>query len=113
MNPNLVFVGAGGILCAIDRSTGDTVWKFKFPARALQSGGFVNLLVAGDLLYAHALGELHCIRAATGELLWTNPLTGMGYGLGTIAVEGQATSAAAAFDQQRVDRSQSNAGHTF
>jgi len=109
MNPNLVFVGAGGILCAIDRSTGDTVWKFKFPARALQSGGFVNLLVAGDLLFAHALGELHCIRAATGELLWTNPLAGMGYGLGSIAVEGQATSAVATAARQKAADAQASA----
>ncbi|MFT3781533.1 MAG: PQQ-binding-like beta-propeller repeat protein [Nibricoccus sp.] len=92
MNKNLIFVGAGGVACAIDKATGAIVWKYKFPSNSLGVDGYVNLLVDGDLLYAHASGELHCIKAATGELLWRNPLKGMGYGIGSIAAVGNTTS---------------------
>ncbi|MFT3866864.1 MAG: PQQ-binding-like beta-propeller repeat protein [Nibricoccus sp.] len=92
MNENLVYVGAGGAVSAIDKSTGGTVWKFKFPSKGLGADGFVNLLVEADVLYAHTRGELHCIKAATGELLWTNPLSGMGYGIGSIAVHEKSTA---------------------
>lgn len=94
MKENFVYVGAGGAVCAVDKSTGSTVWKFKFPSKNLASDGFVNLLVEGDVVYAHAHGQFHGIKAATGELLWTNPLSGMGYGIGSIAVQGKSTAVA-------------------
>lgn len=106
MNENLVYVGAGGVVCAIDKSTGGIVWKFKFPSKGLGSDGFVNLLVDAEVLYAHARGELHCIKAATGELLWTNPLSGMGYGIGSIAVHGKSTSAAPKAQQNAINAAQ-------
>lgn len=106
MNENLVYVGAGGAICAVDKSTGGTVWKFKFPSKGLAADSFVNLLVEADVLYAHAYGEFHCIKAATGELLWTNPLSGLGYGIGSIAVPGKSTAAVLKAEQNAINAAQ-------
>lgn len=108
MKENLVYVAAGGVVCAIDKSTGNTVWKFKFPAKRLLPDGFVNLLADADVVYAHAQGEVHCIKAATGELLWTNTLTGMGYGIASIAILGKSTPVALKAAQDAANAAQAS-----
>jgi len=65
---------------ALDRATGQEVWRTK-----LRSGDFVNIVLEDGALYAAARGELWCLDAATGQVRWKNPLTGLGWGLVTIA----------------------------
>jgi glucose dehydrogenase len=77
---NLFFIGIAGTVLALDRATGEDVWRTE-----LKGSDFVNVaLQDGDLL-ATAKGELFCLDAATGQIRWRNKLKGMGTGLISIA----------------------------
>jgi len=65
------------------------VWRTK-----LKGYDFTNLTRDGDRVYAAAAGELFCLEAATGAVLWSNPLKGMGYGIVAIATADQTPAAA-------------------
>jgi outer membrane protein assembly factor BamB len=83
---NLLYIGIKGTALALDRGTGQEVWR-----TPLKGSDFVNVaLVDGDL-YATSRGELFCLDAGTGSIRWKNPLTGFGLGLISIAAwDGQA-----------------------
>jgi outer membrane protein assembly factor BamB len=76
----LVYVGIKGTVVALDRATGQEVWR-----RPLAGADFVNVTVSGGDLMATARGEVYSLDAATGEVRWHNPLKGLGRGLVTIA----------------------------
>jgi len=77
---NLLFIGIGGKVLALDRATGREIWRTD-----LISSDFVNLTVDGGDLYAAAEGELYCLDPATGQIRWHNRLKGLGRGLIAIA----------------------------
>ena len=66
-------------MLALDRATGQEVWRTKL------KGDFVNVASLDGDLYAATAGELFCLDPATGQVRWHNPLKGMGHGLITIA----------------------------
>ena len=76
----LLFIGISGSVLALDRATGQEVWRTK-----LRSGDFVSVVLDGGALYAAARGELYCLDPGTGQVRWKNPLTGLGWGLVTSA----------------------------
>ena len=80
---NLIFVGIGGRVTALDRTTGKIVWT-----TLLKGGDFVNVALQKDLLLATCHGEVFCLDPATGAKRWHNPLKGFGTGLATLAAEG-------------------------
>ena len=95
----LVFVGIGGRVVALHRTTGEQVW-----VRPLKGSDFVNILVTGESLFATCYGEIFCLDLLTGDVLWHNRLKGFGIGLATIATtEGalQALTAALAEKHNR------------
>lgn len=73
---NLLYIGIGGHVLALDPATGEEVWR-----RKLQAHSFQTILRRGDRVFAGVGGELWCLDAATGEILWTNKLKGLGMGL--------------------------------
>lgn len=75
-----LFIGIAGNVLALDRSTGQEIWRTK-----LCSTDFVNVVLEDGALYAAARGEMYCLDPGTGEIRWKNPLTGLGWGLVTIA----------------------------
>ncbi len=75
-----LFIGIKGTVLAIDRATGQEIWRAN-----LKGGDFVNLVLEENGLYAATHGELFCLDAATGNIRWHNPLKGLGWGLVTIA----------------------------
>jgi outer membrane protein assembly factor BamB len=79
MQANLIMVGIGGSVVALDRGTGQEVWRTRL------RGDFVNVALVDDALFATAGGELFCLEPATGQVRWNNPLKGLGRGLATIA----------------------------
>jgi len=82
-NPS-VFIGIRGTVLALDRATGEELWR-----RPLVGSDFVNVaLVEGDL-FATSRGELFALDPGTGEVRWHNPLKGLGRGLLTIAAGAQ------------------------
>ena len=91
-----LFIGVGGHVVAIDRSTGQELWRTKVKASSI-----TTVSAAGDRIFAGAQGELCCLDAATGSILWRNKLRGLGMGVvlfpdsGTAAIAGAAARAAA------------------
>lgn len=94
---NLVYVGIGGCVVALNSQTGDQVWSTR-----LKGGEFVNTLLVGDYIYATTRGEIFCLNARTGEGIWHNRLKGYGTGLATLAVPGATSSPTAAMAERRM-----------
>lgn len=91
---DLVFVGLNSRVAAIDRHTGELVWKWKSPKGR---SSFVAVLLDGDHLVVSVNGYTYCLDAFTGQQMWMNPLRGFGYGVPSLAsVYGSTGSAAAA-----------------
>lgn len=78
----LVFVGIGKSVVALNRATGEPVWE-----KRLKGYDFVNVVLDGGRLFATSAGEISCLDPLTGDVLWHNPLKGFGTGLATIATE--------------------------
>lgn len=90
---DLVFAGMNRRVIALDRYTGEIVWSWKAP----KGSGFVSVLLDGDRLIASASGYMYCLDPLYGQLVWENPLKGMGTGVTCIAsVNGNSLSAEAA-----------------
>ena len=88
MDSAILYLGTHSHVAAFDRATGAELWRTKLKG-TLTSDDFVSLLVQPDRLYAHTGGELYCLDSATGAILWKNGLTGLGYGIASLAVVGQ------------------------
>ena len=69
--PSAIFIGIKGTVAAIDRATGQEVWRTE-----LKGGDFVNAVVQDGDLYAATHGELFCLDVATGRIRWHNQLKG-------------------------------------
>jgi outer membrane protein assembly factor BamB len=67
--------------------TGQNVWSTN-----LKGSDFVTLLLDGELLLAATHGEVFCLHAATGKLLWHNEMPGQGLGLISLATASGASS---------------------
>lgn len=80
MASNLIYLGIKGTVIALNRATGEELWR-----TTLKGGDFVNVVLDGNQLYATTKGEIFCLDTKTGEPLWHNKLSGLGLGLITIA----------------------------
>ncbi len=76
---DLIFVGIKGSVVALYRSTGQQAWAIR-----LKGMDFVNLVLEEDKVLATCCGEIFCLDALEGKVLWHNPLKGFGTGLATI-----------------------------
>src|SRR6476660_8088331 len=84
-----IVIGIRGTVLGLDSETGVEVWR-----TSLKGLNFVNVVLDGNRVLATARGELFCLNRKSGQLLWHNPLKGLGQGLIAIATEcsaGQAT----------------------
>lgn len=88
MTSTTIFIGIRGDVIALDRATGQQLWK-----TSLKGTDFVNLPVDGDRVIAATKGEVFCLDAATGQVVWCNELPGEGRGSVTIATASGSTSA--------------------
>ena len=75
-----LFIGIGGSVVALDRSTGEELWRSR-----LKAGDFTNVVLDNGDLYASSRGQIFCLDPATGAVRWRNKLAGLGWGLVTIA----------------------------
>ena len=78
------------------------LWKTKLNSGWV--GEFVTLIADEELVFAHARGNISCLELATGKLLWTNELKGLGYGLASLAFPGGASAPDAATMRAIADR---------
>ncbi len=87
----VLYVGIKRSVVALDATTGVKRWSAELPATPLFTG-FVTVHVDGGHVYAATAGEIFCLDAATGAVVWQNALEGYGIGYATLAT--QAGSAA-------------------
>ena len=80
-NADLVFVGFNGNAAALDRRSGEVMWRWDAP----KGSGYVSLLLDGDSLFAAVNGYTYCLDPRSGQQLWFNPMKGFGYGVTSIA----------------------------
>lgn len=86
-----LYVGIRGGVLALKKGDGTVVWSTKMR----RGSSFVPIVHEGDRIYASSGGEVCCLDAATGAMLWHNPLKGFGTGYAALAGAGFPTSAAA------------------
>lgn len=77
---SLVYLGIKGHVIALNRLTGDEVWKTE-----LKGSSFVQVFRDEEYLYAAARGEIFCLAPDSGQVLWHNPLKGLGWDLASLA----------------------------
>lgn len=77
---SLVYLGIRGRVIALNRTTGDEVWRAE-----LKGAGFVQVARDKDYIYATTRGEIFCLAPDSGQLIWNNPLKGLGMDLASIA----------------------------
>lgn len=105
----VVIVGIKGSVLAVRKGDGSIAWQTELKSGLLLGGsGFVVVLVDGRRVYAHAHGELFCLDAYSGQILWKNELKGRGYGLATLAIEGQSSPSAAIVQEYHSQENNSN-----
>lgn len=78
--PTLVYIGIKGHVVALNRLTGEIVWKTE-----LKGQYYVQVARDQEFLFATAKGELWCINPQDGVIIWHNNLKGMGLDLASIA----------------------------
>ncbi|MFK7959661.1 MAG: PQQ-binding-like beta-propeller repeat protein [Phycisphaerales bacterium] len=83
----LIFVNVGGHVAAIDRLSGELVWRWKAP----KGHSYGSMLVQDDALIVGVYGYVYCLDALSGELRWSNPLRGFGFGVTSLATSGAAS----------------------
>ena len=98
------FVGVRGHVLALDKSTGEVIWK-----TSLGSGysEFVTLATDEEYVFAHGVGKVFCLRADDGQILWKNDLPGLGYGIASLCVTASNTDVqTATMAQHQANRAQ-------
>ena len=87
---DLVFTGFNGRVAALDRQSGDIVWKWAAP-KGIQ---YVSLLLDGDRLVVSVNGYMYGLNPLTGELLWHNDMPGFGMGVASlVSINGVSSNA--------------------
>jgi outer membrane protein assembly factor BamB len=102
MNPDdIILLGLRYSVTALSRLDGTMLWKTDLPT-TLSGDDFVTLISDGQRVFAHTEGKVNCLDLATGQLLWSNPLKGYGYGLASLALPNGATSPGTTVRQAQV-----------
>lgn len=102
----LVFVGINGWVAALDRDSGEIVWK----CNELKSG-FTTLLLDGDRLIVSTNGYVYCLDPQTGRVVWNNPLRGLGTGIAHLVSYRGQSSPVPHMGQVAAQQSQQHAAH--
>ncbi|WP_395753940.1 PQQ-binding-like beta-propeller repeat protein [Prosthecobacter sp.] len=81
MNLNdLVFTGFNKRVAALHRDTGAVVWQWTAPS----GNTYTSLLLDGDRLIVSVHGYMYALDAATGRQLWSNAMSGFGFGVASL-----------------------------
>src|SRR4051812_13490502 len=81
----IVLLAVKGLVIAFHKETGARLWEHQLGGSAL-SGDFVTVMADSNRVYAHTYGEMFCLDLATGNQLWRDKLSGLGYSLASIAL---------------------------
>jgi len=84
-NDHILYLGVKSSVVAIDKISGDILWRKNLGDSMGMGDQYVTLLVEENFIYAHSGGEIYCIESLKGDILWNNPLKGLGYGIASLA----------------------------
>lgn len=90
---DILLLGLKQHVLAISRADGTEFWRTKLPDGSGQ--GFISIVSDTRLVYATCNGVLHCLELLSGDIVWTNPLKGFGYGIASLCLPGQPPGAQA------------------
>lgn len=76
-----LYLGTKGHVVCINKQDGSERWRTK-----LRSNEITTLLVHENELFASANGYLYALDLQSGNILWENPLKGLGHGVCTLGV---------------------------
>ena len=109
---DIFLLGVRNTVIAFDRGTGRELWRHEISSGGLLSGGeFVSLLADKERVFVHARGTLSCLDLQTGVRLWNDELSGLGFGVATMAFpDGLSNIAETACETLR--QAQAQAAHT-
>jgi outer membrane protein assembly factor BamB len=79
----LLFVGFASSVAALNRESGQLVWKW---ACEESEGDVAILVVDNKRMFVSADGYTYCLNPMTGEQLWYNEMEDMGTGHPTLAI---------------------------
>src|SRR5215469_12632791 len=89
MNANdIVLLALKRRVTAITKLDGRHVWCTEIRSGFISSSDFITLACDDSHVFAYSGGYLHCLDLSTGQLLWTDELTGYGFGLASLCVPG-------------------------
>ncbi len=114
---DILLLGVKRTIIAFQRSTGVELWRIELGGGLLSGSDFVSLQADEQRVFAHTSGELYCLDLQTGEPLWSDKLSGLGYDVATLAFPNGSTNATeAAQEKRRQDEAQrrsssASAGH--
>lgn len=101
---DILLLGVKRTIIAFQRSTGVELWRREIGEGLLSGSNFVSLQADEQHVFAHTSGELHCLDLQTGTPLWNDKLSGLGYGVATLAFpDGSTNTTAAAQEKLRQD----------
>ncbi len=101
-----LIIGCNGYVAAIHPTEGRELWRTRLQEGVFTatSGQDVAVIVKEGFVFAGSHGVLFCLDHASGKLLWTNELKGMGYNDVSLAMEGMSVQ----YLQKTVRNSNSN-----
>ena len=88
---DIVLLAVKRTVIAFNKRSGARLWS-----QTLTTGlseDFVTVLADTQRVYAHTKGQFFCLDLFTGNELWRDGLTGLGYGVASIALPGGAATA--------------------
>jgi len=108
----VIIVAVKHTVIAFDKASGARLWSKELSSGL--GGDFVTVVADMNCVYAHTHGELSCLDLATGAVLWQDRLTGLGYGIASIALPGAPVSVtpalAARIQQERAGDAAATSG---
>ena len=85
----LLFVALNGRVAALDAESGAIAWSWMAPSK-FGSTRYCSLLLLPNpaRLVVSVSGYIYCLEPASGQLLWSNEMTGFGIGVTSLAAAG-------------------------
>ena len=104
---DMVFVGTHGHVVALRRRDGEELWQTSLP----QTGYSVaSILVEEDQLLCASGGRVFGLDPFSGEIRWSNGLSGLGMGQVYLATRRSSTHAMPVFETEAGSRNASQGG---
>jgi outer membrane protein assembly factor BamB len=86
-----LYIGGGGRVYALERSTGRKAWETELKTGWFKSGkDFVSLVEGLDHLYAVSYGIVFALHKGSGEILWRQEIPALRYQIATLTIDGAA-----------------------